>query len=59
MNLFVPTAKEQKEHDEIREHGKILAYAAEEVKVEKKNNIARAVKRKATMLKNAAEKLFN
>lgn len=49
MNL----SKDNKEKS--KEHGRVIAQGMEEVKVEKEKNMAKAVKRKQTMLENAAE----
>ncbi len=52
MKSSKPFSKEEKERDQ----GRILARGMNDVKVEQERNKARAVKRQATMLENAAEK---
>ena len=59
MNLLKLTTKEQKEHNEIREHGRIIARGMNDVKVEREKNMAKAVKRRETMLANAAEQALS
>lgn len=59
MNLFQLSAKEEKEQNEIREHGRVIARGMEDIKVEQQKNMAKADKRKQTMLENAAEKALS
>lgn len=42
--------------DKVVEQGRVIARAMDEFKVQKEKNMAKAVKRRATMLENAAEK---
>ena len=46
--------KSKKEID-LLEHGRVIARGMEDVKVEKQKNMAKADKRRATMLENAAD----
>ena len=41
------------------EQGRVIARAMHELKVEQKKNMIKAVKRRETMLHNAAESLFS
>lgn len=50
------TANEQKEKEKVREHGRVIARGMNDIKVEQQKNMAKAEKRKATMLERAAEK---
>lgn len=59
MNLLNLTPKEIKENSEIREHGRIIARAMDDVKVEKEKNMMKAERRRATMLENAAERALS
>lgn len=59
MNSLHLTAKEQKENNEVREHGRIIARGINDVKVEQEKNMMKAVKRRATMLENAAAKALS
>lgn len=45
-------------HDKMMEHGRIIARAISDIKVEKQKNMIKAVKRRETLLHNAAESLF-
>lgn len=47
------------QEDKQVEQGRALARGMHEEKVRQEKNEAKAVKRKETMLRNAAEKLFN
>ncbi len=49
------TSKEAK----LMEHGRVIARAMDEVKVEKQKNMIKADRRKATMLENAAERALS
>lgn len=44
---------------QIREHGRIIARGIEDVKVEKKKNMMKAVTRKEKMLHDAAEQALS
>jgi hypothetical protein len=55
MNPLILTPKEMKEQEQIREHGRVIAQGMQDVKVEHQKNMAKAEKRKATMLERAAE----
>lgn len=44
---------------EVKEHGRVIARAIDEAKVEKEKNMAKAGKRRATMLENAAENVLS
>lgn len=59
MNLLNLTPKEIQEQNQIREHGRVIARAIDEVKVEKQKNMIKAEKRRATMLENAAERALS
>lgn len=59
MNLLHLTPKETREQQEVREHGRVIARAFDDIKVEKEKNMAKADKRRATMLENAAEKALS
>jgi hypothetical protein len=41
--------------DKLKEHGRVIARGMHEAKVEQQKNMAKAEKRKATMLERAAE----
>lgn len=56
---LILTPKEQKEQNEIREHGRIIAQGIEDVKVQKQKNMIKAEKRQETILKQAAEKALS
>ena len=58
MSLLL-TIKEQKEQEQIREHGRVIARGIEDVKVEQQKNMARAAKRHQTMLERAAERALS
>ena len=45
--------------DKLVEHGRVIARAMDDLKVQKEKNMASAAKRKATMLENAAEKALS
>ncbi len=44
---------------ESREHGRVIARGMSDVKVEQQKNMAKAEKRRATMLERAAEKALS
>lgn len=46
-------------NDKMVEQGKAIAQGMEKIRLQNEKNIAKAVKRKQTMLEHAAEKLFN
>jgi hypothetical protein len=45
--------------DKLIEQGRVIAHAMNEVNVQKEKNMAKAEKRKATMLENAAERALS
>lgn len=55
MNLSKQTTKENK----MVEQGRATAHAMHELKVQQKKNVASAVKRKSTMLENAAQRALS
>lgn len=59
MNSLKLTNREQKQQDEIREHGRIIARGMNDEKVEREKNMIKAVKRKETMLEKAAERALS
>ena len=59
MNTLKLTNKEQREQEQIREHGRVIARGIEDVKVEKQKNMAKAARRQQTMLERAAEKALS
>lgn len=60
MNLSKEqTPKEVKKQEEAKQNGRVIAQEIHNLKVEKEKNMAKAVKRKATMLENAAEKVLS
>jgi len=44
-----------KEQEKVREHGRVIARGMQDIKVEQQKNMAKAEKRRATMLEKAAE----
>lgn len=56
---LILTPKEQKDQEQIRQHGRVIAQGIEDVKVEKQKNMAKAEKRKETILSNAAERALS
>ena len=46
-------------NNEVREHGRVIARGMNDVKVEQEKNMAKADKRKATMLERAAERALS
>lgn len=48
-----------KEMDKMMENGRVIAHAIDKLKVDKQKNMAKAVKRKQTMLANAAEQALS
>lgn len=55
MNL----SQEDKGGDNLVEQGRVIARAMDEHKIQKEKNMAKADKRKATMLERAAEKVLS
>lgn len=51
--------KFRKNEDEVREHGRIIARGMNDIKVEQEKNMIKAVKRKETMLENAAARALS
>jgi len=47
------------EKNKLLEQGRVIAHAMNEVNIQKEKNMAKADKRKATMLENAAEKALS
>lgn len=45
--------------DKVREHGRVIARGMNDIKVEQEKNMARAEKRRDTMLRNAAEEALS
>lgn len=43
----------------LREHGRVIARGIQDIKVENEKNMAKAEKRKATMLERAAERALS
>lgn len=52
------SSKPSKE-EKLMEHGRIIARAMDDVKVEKEKNMIKAGKRRETMLRNAAEQALS
>lgn len=59
MSLLHLTAKEGREQEHLVKHGRVIARAMDDVKVEKQKNMAKAEKRRATMLEQAAERALS
>lgn len=49
----------EKKMGEMMEHGRIIAQAIQKQQVDKEKNMMKAVKRKETMLRNAAERALS
>lgn len=49
----------KKEEKEIKLTGRVIAHALNEVNIQKEKNMAKAEKRRATMLENAAERALS
>jgi len=47
------------DNEKAMEHGRVIARAMDDVKVEKQKNMAKAEKRRATMLERAAERALS
>jgi hypothetical protein len=58
MKSLEPQISEKK-MGEMKEHGRIIAQAIQRQKVDKEKNMMKAVKRRETMLENAAEKALS
>lgn len=52
-------SSQTKLRDKWMETGRVIAHAMNEVNIQKEKNMAKADKRKATMLENAAEKALS
>lgn len=52
-------SSEDHNNEVMMEHGRVIARAIDEVKVEKEKNMAKAEKRKSTMLERAAERALS
>lgn len=49
-------SQKDKKVEQMNQHGRVIARAMDELNVQKEKNMAKAEKRRATMLENAAEK---
>lgn len=45
--------------DNLMNHGRVIAQAMQDMKIERQKNMAKAEKRKATMLEKSAEKALS